>query len=593
MKSRSIIIGIFLSVVLVITAAGSYWLTSRAQADSEQLALSLSLIRRIQQLESQWSTETARVRSDPLSDFDTLSAFTPRMDWLKKELSAAMANIPDLPENLARNLGAYLSAIDAKEERIERFKTNYAVLRNSVRYLPLAATSVMQQVETRGGERTSIRNISSVTDQIHSYLSAPAPAERERLRHMLQELGNGIVIRHPSLATTIANFVAHGQVLLDRQTPTEEIFQEATSDRIGTLGEDLIKGLEAESAKVVERVSTYERGMLVSGGAIWLLWLFIALRLPKEGKKQAASRPTRQPRGQQEARAAMDKIAAAAPPPDGGMEKLATDLLKAEEQYGRQAMSARATESTAHRVGLEVIAGELTALAERINSNTDILGDVQAKLFSDGPAHAPDADNRPDDEMPFQAADDERKTATAVLESIRAQATGIVAFAQRLPSLSRKRDEVSVPVSINDCIDEIVDNTQAQTQALLVKELNPIPDVSASETEISLLLSNLIENAVWAVEQQTQKKGVVRIETGQTEDHGVMVAITDNGVGIDSEKRKKVFNPFYTSKDNAAGMGLTATQYLVDKYGGSLLMNSLPHQGTMVRVTLPTGTAVD
>ena len=59
-------------------------------------------------------------------------------------------------------------------------------------------------------------------------------------------------------------------------------------------------------------------------------------------------------------------------------------------------------------------------------------------------------------------------------------------------------------------------------------------------------------------------------------------------MGIDGEQRKKVFEPFYTSKDNAVGMGLTTTQYLVDKYGGSILMNSLPGQGTMVRVTLPT-----
>ena len=40
-------------------------------------------------------------------------------------------------------------------------------------------------------------------------------------------------------------------------------------------------------------------------------------------------------------------------------------------------------------------------------------------------------------------------------------------------------------------------------------------------------------------------------------------------------------------------MGLTSAQYLVEKYGGSILMNSLPNQGTMVRIALPTGTAVD
>ena len=622
MKSRSITIGIFLSAALVMTAAGLYWMASRAQAGNHQL--SISLIRRIQQLESQWSIETARVRSDPLADFDALVTFIPRMERLKADLSDAMLSTPNLPERLASDLGAYLSAIEAKEERIERFKTGYAVLRNSIRYLPLAATSVMQQVEERGGETAFVRNISSVTDEIHTYLATPAPPEKERLMRVLQELGDGIMARHPSLANTIANFVAHGQVLLDKQAPTEEIFQEATSDRIVVLGEALIEGLEAEIVKAEEIVSNYERGILASGGALWLLWLAIALRLPKESKQRADSRPTaiQQSPGQQADRAAMDKIAAAATPPrarpsreEDEMEWLTANLAKSEEQHGRQGNAARATAPTAYRVGLEVVSAQLTALAERINSSTDILNDIQVKLFSDGPESAPDSDNTPDampdTELPFRAADDglttpttdeegwtlgddeELKTATALVASIRAQANGLVEFAERLPSLSRKRDDAQALVSINDAIDEVVDDTQAKTKALLVKELSPVPDVFASEAEIYLILANIIDNSVWAVEERGQKRGVVRIETAQAEDNGVVVTITDNGIGINSEKRKKVFNPFYTSRDNAAGMGLTSAQYLVEKYGGSILMNSLPNQGTMVRIALPTGTAVD
>ena len=628
MKSRSITIGIFLSAALVMTAAGLYWMASRAQAGNHQLAI--SLIRRIQQLESQWSIETARVRSDPLADFDALVTFIPRMERLKADLSDAMLSTPNLPERLASDLGAYLSAIDAKEERIERFKTGYAVLRNSIRYLPLAATSVMQQVEERGGETAFVRNISNVTDEIHTYLATPAPPEKERLMRVLQELGDGIMARHPSLANTIANFVAHGQVLLDKQAPTEEIFQEATSDRITVLGEALIEGLEAEIVKVEEIVANYERGILASGGALWLLWLAIALRLPKESKQRNDSRPTgiQQSPGQQADRAAMDKIAAAATPSrsqpsreEDEMEWLTANLIKSEEQRGRQGNAARATEPTAYRVGLEVVSKQLTTLAERINSSTDILNDIQVKLFSDGPESVPDSDNTPDEmpdqdqapdkALPFRAADDglttpttdeegwtlgddeELKTAAAVVASIRAQANGLVEFAERLPSLSRKRDDAQALVSINDSIDEVVDHTQAKTKALLVKELSPVPDVFASETEIHLILANIIDNSVWAVEERGQKRGVIRIETAQAEDNGVVVTITDNGIGISSEKRKKVFSPFYTSRDNAAGMGLTSAQYLIEKYGGSILMNSLPNQGTMVRIALPTGTAVD
>ena len=77
------------------------------------------------------------------------------------------------------------------------------------------------------------------------------------------------------------------------------------------------------------------------------------------------------------------------------------------------------------------------------------------------------------------------------------------------------------------------------------------------------------------------------METKQKSD-SVVVTITDNGIGIRPEHRKKVFQPFYTTREGALGMGLTITQHLVEKYGGTILINSMPNQGTAVRVTLPT-----
>ena len=663
MKSKSITIGIFLSVALVVTAAWLYWMASSAKADNHYLAI--STIRKIQQLESQWSIETARVRSDPMADFDALITFIPRMGRLKDDLSDAIQNTSNLPGRLLNDTSAYLSAIDAKEEWIERFKTGYAVLRNSTRYLPLAASSVMQQMQERGGNTAFIRNISSVTDEINTYLATPAAPEKERLMRVLDELGDDIVGRYPTLANTIANFVAHGQVLLDKQAPTEEIFQEAISNQISDLGESLINSLESEIGKTEQMVAYYERGILASGGALWVVWLAVALQLPRDNRQRNGF--------QHQERAALDKIAAAAaaappsslpplpslsplppseplvaarqaspqvspqaspqlsPTEDAGLERLTADLIRSEKHYNGGTSQTEAAEFTAHRIGVEIIAEQLTALAGRINSSTDVLSDIQAQLYTSGlessghtpdsaAAHTPAEEPQPlaaeaaeapddeawvltaddespplaaDEELTTTAVDEELKNAAAVMSSIRAQANGIVELAERLPSLARKRDDVYALININDCIDEVVDNTQARDKALVVKELNPIPEVFASEPEIYLILANIIENSVWAVQERSQKKGVIRIETIQENNAGVLITITDNGIGIRPEKRKQVFNPFYTSRDDATGMGLTATQYMVEKYGGTILMNSLPNQGTMVRVMLPSGAKLD
>ena len=54
--------------------------------------------------------------------------------------------------------------------------------------------------------------------------------------------------------------------------------------------------------------------------------------------------------------------------------------------------------------------------------------------------------------------------------------------------------------------------------------------------------------------------------------------------------RRQIFRPFYTSRDGAMGLGLTLAGDLAKKYEGGIKVNSLPGQGTVARITLPTGT---
>ena len=239
----------------------------------------------------------------------------------------------------------------------------------------------------------------------------------------------------------------------------------------------------------------------------------------------------------------------------------------------------------------------MVALAERINSSTDILNDMPVKQDDSGPEYDPstpdaDAEYTPDVEPSTpdaerEAADVDREATAAVMSSIHTQANGIVELAKRLPALSPKRDDVYAQLDLNDYIDEIADSTQARIRSLVVKELSPIPTVRAAESDIYLMFTNIIENAVLAIQERRQKKGIIRVETKQ-DNGGIRVTITDNGIGIRPERRKKVFNPFYTTRDGAIGMGLTVTRYLVEKYDGTILMNSVPNQGTVIRIMLPT-----
>ena len=281
-----------------------------------------------------------------------------------------------------------------------------------------------------------------------------------------------------------------------------------------------------------------------------------------------------------------------APAQDAELTGLLANLSQAEEQSDGRMSLARDPQAVSHRVGLTLVAKQLMAVADRLKKSTEVLDEMQAALYKAVPPDCPTPEStntsRADQELETVIAQEERKTVAAVLSSVCAQADDLVELAEHLPSFSKEQDDTHALVDINTCIDEVVESSQAETKGLVVKALAPIPEVFAAKEEISLILSNVVENSVWAVEERSRDGRVIRIETGQ-KGGAVLVTVTDNGVGIEPKNRKKVFSPFYTSRAGALGMGLTSAQYLVQKYRGTITINSLPDQGTMVRISLPIG----
>ena len=149
MRSGAVILGIVVSAILLAAAGALYVLASNN--NGQHYRQTIDLVRQIQLVSSEWSMEITRVRSNPFADFDSLAAFIPRMARLKEDLSDTAQRVPGLPDRLASDIQAYVNAVEAKEERVERFKTGYAVVRNSKRYLPLAATNVLREAQDYQG----------------------------------------------------------------------------------------------------------------------------------------------------------------------------------------------------------------------------------------------------------------------------------------------------------------------------------------------------------------------------------------------------------------------------------------------------------
>lgn len=108
--------------------------------------------------------------------------------------------------------------------------------------------------------------------------------------------------------------------------------------------------------------------------------------------------------------------------------------------------------------------------------------------------------------------------------------------------------------------------------------------------QIKQVFANVIKNAIEAIKDYSELKpthrGIIKISTELTHDR-VCIFITDNGAGMDEETVSKLFTPFYTTKKNGTGIGLSICKEIIDAHGGSIKADSNMKQGTTFTICLP------
>jgi two-component system NtrC family sensor kinase len=168
---------------------------------------------------------------------------------------------------------------------------------------------------------------------------------------------------------------------------------------------------------------------------------------------------------------------------------------------------------------------------------------------------------------------------------------------QDLRVFSHARGE-RAPADLNRCLDStanIVWTTLKHT-VRLEKDYGELPPVPCQPIEIQQVFMNLLVNAYQAIRARGAPPGdqgewgVIRLRTRACEG-GVVVAVSDTGVGIPPEHHDRIFDPFFTTKEVGEGMGLglSTSWDIVRRHGGRLSMQSDPERGTTFEVFLPLG----
>ncbi|MFC1664389.1 PAS domain S-box protein [Pseudomonadota bacterium] len=121
---------------------------------------------------------------------------------------------------------------------------------------------------------------------------------------------------------------------------------------------------------------------------------------------------------------------------------------------------------------------------------------------------------------------------------------------------------------------------------------NRLPTLHGDADKLRQVFTNLIINAVQAVESVTDRKPEITVTTHLQlgDDHPMIrVEICDNGCGIAAGQLEKCFEPFYTSRAKGTGLGLAIVKRIVEQHHGRVQLQSSESGGTCAIVTLPTG----
>lgn len=233
------------------------------------------------------------------------------------------------------------------------------------------------------------------------------------------------------------------------------------------------------------------------------------------------------------------------------LEEKSLQLIKAQEQLLRQEKLA-AIGSLATGV-----AHEINNPAAIIRGNVEIL---QMSLAVDAP---------------------EQEEAREIMK----QVERVSLITKNLLSFAGRQDLNSEQVEVNKLLEEIlaqISHQQPFGQVNVERSLEKIPPIPGDRERLRQVFTNIILNALQAM----QGEGVLRL-VSYAEAENVVIRISDTGPGVSEEEKEKIFNPFFTTKKQGTGLGLSVSYGIVQAHNGSIELVAEHFPGACFQIVLP------
>jgi signal transduction histidine kinase len=163
-------------------------------------------------------------------------------------------------------------------------------------------------------------------------------------------------------------------------------------------------------------------------------------------------------------------------------------------------------------------------------------------------------------------------------------ANGIIS---NLLDMIRSRPLAKEPVQIGAVVKSAAESVKRPPGvAIALDGVDALPPVDGDPVQLRQVLTNLLENAVYAA----SPAGAVTVR-GRHADGTVELDVEDTGPGVDAATRRRLFEPLITTKEKGIGLGLALVKRITERHGGGVSYSERPGGGARFTVRLPAGAA--
>ncbi|MEO9485839.1 MAG: ATP-binding protein [Ekhidna sp.] len=169
------------------------------------------------------------------------------------------------------------------------------------------------------------------------------------------------------------------------------------------------------------------------------------------------------------------------------------------------------------------------------------------------------------------------------VKTIHNRSESLIKFVSDFRNMTRIKLPTLAPIEVEDMIKHVLMLLRPDTDRSNITvncSVKPDLTVNIDREQIEQVIINVVKNAIQALAAAEKENKSLTITAMPTDGGGAFISVADNGTGIEEEALKKIFIPFFTTKKNGSGIGLSLSKQIMRKHGGNITAKSQIGEGT-------------